>query len=92
MPCIAHEIIQQKEAHKINFKLTPITLRVRLICKTVSTEQNSTGQNKTEQGKIGQEEIAPVREIEIIFFIFENKMGIFVFFIVVPWTKSCPVV
>jgi hypothetical protein len=24
--------------------------------------------------------------------IFENKIGIFVSFIVVPWTKSCPVV
>jgi hypothetical protein len=27
------------------------TFRVRLICKTVNTEQNSTGQNKVEQDK-----------------------------------------
>jgi hypothetical protein len=69
-----------------------ITIRVRLICKIVSTGQNSTGQNRTEQGRTGQDKIASIREREIIFFIFENKMGIFVFFILVPWTKSCTVV
>jgi hypothetical protein len=63
-----------------------------LICKTESTGQNSTRQNRTEQGRTGQDKIVSVREREMIFFIFENKMGIFVFFIVVPWTKSCPVV
>jgi hypothetical protein len=31
-----------------------------------------------------------VREREMIFFIFEHKMTIFVYFIVVPRTKSCP--
>jgi hypothetical protein len=56
-----------------------------LICKTVST-----GQNTTEQGRI--DKIALVREKYIIFFIFKNKIGIFVFFIVIPWTKSYPVV
>jgi hypothetical protein len=46
----------------------------------------------TEQGKTRQNKIALVKEREIIFFIFENKMSIFVFFIVVLWTKSCHVV
>jgi hypothetical protein len=46
----------------------------------------------TEQGRTGQDKIASIREREIIFFIYENKMGIFVFFILVPWTKSCTVV
>jgi hypothetical protein len=53
--------------------------------------QNSkylTEQYMTEQGRTGHNKIASVREREMIFFIFENKMGIFVFFIVVPWTKS----
>jgi hypothetical protein len=51
---------------------------------------------RTEQGRTRQDKIAPVRDTvrdrEIIFFIFESKIGIFVFFIVVLWTKSCPVV
>jgi hypothetical protein len=64
-----------------------------LICKTVNTGQNGTGQNRTEQGRTGQDKIPSMREREIIFFIFKNKMGIFVFFrVVLPWTKSCPVV
>jgi hypothetical protein len=42
----------------------------------------------TEQGKIRQNKITLVKEREIIFFIFEKKIGIFVFFIVVPCTKS----
>jgi hypothetical protein len=46
----------------------------------------------TTQGRTGQNKIASVIEREIIFFIFENEMSIFVFFIVVPWTKSCTVV
>jgi hypothetical protein len=49
-------------------------------------------QYMTEQGRTGQNKIVSVTEKELIFFIFENKMGIFVFFIVVLWTKSCSVV
>jgi hypothetical protein len=55
--------------------------------------QNSkywTEQYKTEQGKIRQDKIALVRERDIIFLIFENKMGIFVFFIVVHGQKVVP--
>jgi hypothetical protein len=57
--------------------------------------QNSkylTEQYMTEQGRTGHNKIISVREREIIFFIFKNKMDIFVFFIIVLWTKSCYVV
>ena len=63
-----------------------------MICKTVGTGQDRTVQYRTEQDSTGQDKTALERDREIIFFIFENKIGIFVFFIVVLWTKSCTVV
>jgi hypothetical protein len=75
-----------------NFNCQNDSHRVSLICKTVSTGHNSTGQNRTEQSRTGQNKIASMRERDIIFFIFKNKIVIFVFFIVVPWTKNCFVV
>jgi hypothetical protein len=47
----------------------------------------------TEHDRTKHDKIAPVAKKEIIFFIFKNKISIFIyFFIVVSWTKYCHVV
>jgi hypothetical protein len=61
-------------------KLKSIIDTIHLIRKTRSTEHNSTRQNNIEQNITGQDKIVPKRDMTIIFFIFENKINIFVFF------------
>jgi hypothetical protein len=46
----------------------------------------------TEQDSIELDKTILERDREIIFFIFENKMDIFVLIIIVLWTKSCHLV
>jgi hypothetical protein len=59
---------------------------VYLIHKTASIGQNSIWQSKIVQ------DMTKLYGREIIFFILKNNMDIFVFFILVLWTKSCLVV